>query len=511
MGNAATLENPKQPISSKADCREERSEIVAIDDDAMTIHALRRLIPEKNYAFLGSNDAQDGLKLISEKTAVVLLDLDMPQISGWECLNFVRQQFPHVQVIVLTGSSQISDAVEAIRGGAFQYVTKPFDRYQLIVFIEKAVAAWRAARRIGVLEESHSHNIPPRFARSSGAYADELTRQIDRIANLDSTVFIGGESGTGKSTVARMIHRKSRRADGPFVTVNCASLPRDLIHSELFGHTKGSFTGAVKDRLGHVEVADGGTLFLDEIGDLPLELQPKLLTFLQDKIIQRLGTTESKRVDVRLIVATHRDLGKMCREQLFREDLYYRLMVLGINLQPLRQRLDELPSLVEEILTMLCERMEVEQKTLATNSMARLLAHNWPGNIRELENVLERAVAFSSGEAIVPNDLLFYRTSENPFHSGGFVELDREDSEKQALAVESNTTYGELGEEPTEICDSVTTNEFDLVGKTLDEIEREAISRTLVALRGNKARAARSLGISEKSIYNKMQRLGLRN
>ena len=294
---------------------------------------------------------------------------------------------------------------------------------------------------------------------------------------LDSTVFIGGETGTGKSTIARMIHQRSQRSSGPFVTVNCASLPRDLIQSELFGHTKGSFTGAIADRIGHAEVADGGTLFLDEIGDLPIDLQPKLLTFLQDRTVRRLGASETNKVDVRLITATHHDLAELCRQGLFRQDLYFRLLVLNLELPALRFRTGEFATIAANILHAVCERQSIPEKQITKRAMEMLQQHSWPGNIRELENVLERAVAFAKSDSIEPTDLLF-----------------------------STAILDQRGTRSTDE-DETTVGGYQLAGKTLEQIERDAIIATMEMLGGNKAKSARTLGISEKSIYNKIKRL----
>lgn len=473
---------------------EKSTKLVAIDDDELTLLALRRVLKDFEYPVFSTTKAVEGLSHINEDTAVVFLDLNMPDLSGWDCLSFIRKEFPHVQVIILTGSTEVSDAVEAMRQGAFQYMTKPFTAQHVGVYVEKAVQAWKTLHDFGDLLESHCQNIPVHVAGDGSDYSDRLLLQVEKIAQLDSTVFIGGESGTGKSTVARLIHQSSARAKGPFVTVNCASLPRDLIQSELFGHAKGSFTGAIKDRVGHAEVANGGTLFLDEIGDLPLELQPKLLTFLQDKTIQRLGTSEPRKVDVRLIVATHRDLARMCREHQFREDLYYRLMVLGIELLPLRERIYELPVLSERILASLCRRMEKSDKTIRADAMAHLQSHDWPGNIRELENLLERALAFSASDELTPDDFVFSK-----------ITLDR----RTSASSPSLETCSPKPSSSANISKAEPTTGFpnDWLGKTLKEIEREAIIAALQAHRGNKAKTARTLGISEKSIYNKMHRL----
>ena len=521
--------------------------VVAIDDDMMTLRALQGHATRYGYSLKSADTAASGLQLINDTTSVALVDLRLPDIDGFECLRYVRESYPHVQIIVLTGSNETSDAVEAMRAGAFQFVTKPFDPKQLLVYLAKACETSATKVENRDLRESHCHNLPVQVPLVSGDANSRLMNQIKRLAAVDSTVFIGGESGTGKSTVARMIHQNSSRAKGPFVSINCASLPRDLLTSELFGHTKGSFTGAVKDRAGHAEVADGGTLFLDEIGDLPLELQPKLLTFLQDRTVQRLGSSEVRRVDVRLIVATHCDLAAMCREQAFRPDLYFRLMVLSVDLPPLRERMAELPAMAEGILAKICERMGTAPKQITDGAMRVLFDHSWPGNIRELENVLERAVAFSTETKIHARDLVVTNVALDRRGRGG---------EQVAIVASSDlavpTTLPQVRHEPEltskpldrfaqtltagrspspQITDSSSQLQSDeatasfqlsveksppnnsvryvLVGKTLADIERDAIIQTLEACRGNKAKTARMLGISEKSIYNKMRRLDI--
>ncbi len=535
MALAKTSENKRSNITEADEVtasHAERGSIVAIDDDPMTLRLLQGLLKGSEYQIQVSSDASSGLKLIDASTSVVLVDLQMPEVSGFDCLRYIRKNHPQAQVIVVTGSSQTSDAVEAMKAGAFQYVTKPFDPKQLRVYVDKAMQASKTANENLELRESHSHNLPVEVPQIVGDVNDWLMTRIDSLAKLDSTVFIGGESGTGKSTIARMIHQKSNRASKPFVSINCASLPRDLLTSELFGHTKGAFTGAVSDRAGHAEVANGGTLFLDEIGDLPLELQPKLLTFLQGRTIQRLGSSEVRKVDVRLIVATHRDLAEMCREQAFRQDLFFRLMVLSLELPPLRHRLSELPMMAEAALTRICKRMGMPPKRLTANGLGVLLKHSWPGNIRELENVLERAAAFSPGSEIGPDELVFTNMSLNrpsstrdadtsmmppsrPFAApraenytgatGNSFDRDRGRYDERAPVFENHTHPANGAPQPKPQAEPV----FTLAGKSLDAIEREAILQTLAVCHGNKAKSARMLGISEKSIYNKMRRLNV--
>ncbi|MFN7733682.1 MAG: sigma-54-dependent transcriptional regulator [Pirellula sp.] len=513
-----------QSAVNVAEARVDRTEvqIVSVDDDPMVLRILRSHLHAAGFSPLSIDNGDTALEVINQDTAVVLLDLHLPGKSGMDCLKHIRKHYPDTQVIVLTGSDDVKDAIHAMREGACEYVRKPYDKDELLVFIDKAVANWRMSRENSGLRESLSISIPVDLGPVPPKGDDKLTQSIARISELDSTVLIGGESGTGKSTVARLIHQQGPRGNGPFVAVNCASLPRDLIESELFGHTKGAFTGAVKDRPGRIEVADGGTLFLDEIGDLPLELQPKLLTFLQDRTIQRIGCNEVRKVDVRLIVATHRDLAAMCQANCFRTDLYYRLNVLRIMMPALRDRADEIPNLVQNILVRIAKRQGMQAPRVADDALAALITYPWPGNIRELENVLERALAFSRNRRIAANDLMFDSgmSMMQPAHAhpGGGQLLNEQ---RFAPAVSSaspqslrgvSTTHASMPSAPMRGNGESGQQSSDfsaLAGMTLDDIERIAIEQTLLACRGNKAKSARMLGISEKSIYNKIKRLSV--
>lgn len=326
------------------------------------------------------------------------------------------------------------------------------------------------------MSERRHHGVVPSAPRHKFAWESptslRLKSQIERVAAVNSTLLLLGESGTGKSTIARMVHERSARKNQPFVTVNCASLPRDLIDAELFGHAKGAFTGAVGDRVGRVEAAAGGTLFLDEIGDLPIELQPKLLTFLQERSFYRLGSNKMRSVDVRVISATHADLLERSKTGLFRRDLFFRLAVLRITVPTLAQRRDEIGTMARRILTRVAKQNANHALELSDNAIQQLQQYHWPGNIRELENVIENAVAFCETNVIQPTDLLISNAPMVP--------------------------------SPT---DATATSPF--LGKSLADLEKEAIIVALEHSNGNKAQTARSLGISLRSIYNKMRKHGL--
>ena len=401
---------------------------------------------------------------------MAIFDLMMPGATGQECLEQARQRFPDMAVMVVSGHGDIENAVEAMRCGAFTYLSKPIDREELLAHVAQAARSARLARDNRDLRQAVSDLQPTvDFVAGSGP-ARLLLQQITRIAQLDSSVLLTGASGTGKTILARLIHQAGPRGARAFVTVNCAAMPRDLIEAELFGHTRGAFTGAISDRPGRAELADGGTLFLDEVGDLPLEVQPKLLTFLQDHTVQRIGSNKTHRADVRVIAATNHDLATMCREKRFREDLFFRLNVLSLRVPTLAERLADMPALVCELLLRISRRRQCMPFVIAPDALSAIERHSWPGNVRELENVLERATAFCNRGTITMADLSFDDVTSTQAAGGGLASL---------------------------------------AGMTLEQVEARAILDTLRATGGNKAKAARDLAISEKSIYNKIKRLKL--
>jgi DNA-binding NtrC family response regulator len=367
---------------------------------------------------------------------------------------------------MVSSVGEVSTVVESMRLGAFWYVSKKNAPSEMNELIKKAHAF--ATLQIQNRELRQSLGGYSRSEGFQGISAESLKvlDRAKRAAELDSTLLITGESGTGKSTLAGYIHEMSPRKNSPFVFVSCASMPRDLLEAELFGHEKGAFTGALTARIGRIEAAEGGTLFLDEIGDLPLELQPKLLVFLQERIFQRLGSNRVQRVDVRIIAATNQPLQKMCNEKNFREDLFYRLNVLNIDILPLRKRTEDILPYARSYAEKISKRHSRVIR-LSESAEQALVNYHWPGNIRELQNVLERAVAFAKSDEIDKADL-FDGTD------------DLTDTTSRAFA-----------------------------GTTLEEVEKKAIIDTLNFCSGNKARAAKILGVSEKTIYNKLQKLGL--
>jgi len=449
--------------------------VLVADDEPLARRSLKRCLCSAGYNVVVACHGREALDLMEEDILVSLLDLNMPEVTGLECLQAIRREFPDTQIIVVSGEGEIEHAVAAMKAGAFEYVTKPFDADELLVHVAQAVKHARLNRDNRGLREAVGQSLPAVEFSANTTVAKELLSRIAKVAGIDSNVLITGESGTGKSTIARLVHQRGSRSNGPFVAVNCASLPRDLIESELFGHAKGAFTGATNDRPGRTEIADGGTLFLDEIGDLPLELQPKLLTFLQERTVQRVGCNKVRKVDVRVIAATHQALAEMCTEKRFREDLYYRLNVLSLHVPPLRDRLEDIKELTNHVLQRIARRRQCIEYEIENDALELLRQYDWPGNIRELENTLERASAFCEEYRILRNDI-------------EFAAVGRPDALDGATKHASRLT---------------------LAGRTLAEIEMQAIEDTLAACGGNKALSARQLGISEKSIYNKMRRHGL--
>jgi DNA-binding NtrC family response regulator len=409
----------------------------------------------------------------------------MPRLGGMQLLERVRAEYPDIPVILITAHGTVDSAVAALKAGAFDYVTKPFEQEELRKVIAKAARANDLERR-SVHEGTAEGDRPPLVGTSPSMRT--IYDMVARVADSPSTVLITGESGTGKELIARALHRGSSRRDKPLIKVNCAAIPKDLVESELFGYQRGAFTGAVGDKPGRFELADGGTLFLDEIGEIPVEIQVKLLRALQESEFERVGGIKTLKVDVRLIAATNRDLKSLIAEGRFREDLYYRLAVVPIALPPLRDRREDIPLLVAHFIEKYDRRLGKSVERIDDDALQLLVDYGWPGNIRELENLMERSVLFADGPSIrassLPDSLRETGTPPPPIAAMGPL---------GAIAAPSGASMKEI------------------VRQAQAELEKELISRALEETGGNVTRAAKRLQISRKSLQVKMKDLGLRD
>jgi DNA-binding NtrC family response regulator len=462
--------------------------VLIADDEQRDLRRMQHHLESEGYRVRTARDGREAMRRITPGLAIALFGTGLQEISGLKCLAHSQHHYPDLPVILISPVAEVADAVLAMKMGAVDYLIKPVAPEALVGRVREAILGRTAAA-------PDDDRAVCRAARCSAAPVCQfqfvgdcppmrmLLHRIRRVAELDSTILITGASGTGKSTIAQMIHKSGPRSGGPFVSVNCSSLPRDLMEAELFGHAVGAFTGAVSDRPGRAEMADKGTLFLDEIGDLPLELQPKLLTFLQDRTFHRIGSNAVRKVDTRVIAATHQDLMAMCRQNRFRADLLYRLNVLPLHVPALDERREDIPGLAAYVLDSIARRRGIGGFDLAPEASASLQAYSWPGNVRELENCLEQATAFCEGRTIAAADL---RLGISLLRQGdGPVQLARDD--------------GPLN----------PPKSFSLDGLTLREIERQAVTAALISCQGNKAKAARQLGVSEKTIHNMVRRLKL--
>jgi DNA-binding NtrC family response regulator len=452
--------------------------ILVADDDESILRLLEYNLQRAGFLPVLATNGREAIALASDDLVCALVDLKMPELDGMAVLEHMKRTHPETPVIMISATGQVRNAVAAMKQGALEYITKPFDLDELLSLVTSAARMGRALQENRQLHDAMTRPAPETGFAGTSPAARELLATVARIAPLDATVLLTGESGVGKGLLARMIHRASRRAAAPFVTVSCPALPRELLESELFGHERGAFTGAHQRRIGRVELAAGGTLFLDEIGDLPLLLQPKLLNVIQDRQFQRLGGSKPMGADVRLIAATNVDLHEKIALKEFREDLYYRLNVIPIHIPPLRERRDDLPLLCRQVLDGVAHERGTEPFTLSAGASEAVHRYRWPGNVRELENTLERASAFCAGRVIQPEDL-----------PAEILRPARTTSPAGSPAADGGP---------------------QVAGMTIEELEKLAIQQTLRSCNGNKAAAARHLGITEKTIYNKMSRLGLR-
>ena len=465
--------------------------VVIADDEPSLRKVISSLLRREGYEVLEARDGEEALSLLSSEVAVLISDLRMPKLDGMQLFRRAIAEYPDLKVILFTAYGRITESVEAVKLGAFDFVEKGTDNEHILQAVRKAVASYeldqRAPRRpVGL--------IPPQLGRyglvGTAPALQKVFSLIEKVADTPSTVLIIGESGTGKELVARALHEHSGRKNESFIRINCAAIPRTLMESELFGYDKGAFTGAVSAKPGRFELADRGTLFLDEIGELAVEMQVKLLRVLQESEFERVGGIRTLRVDVRVIAATNRDLVKEAAAGNFREELYYRLNVVPIQLPPLRERVADIPLLVSHFLTRFNERLRKSVSGLADEAMAALLRYPFPGNIRELENVIERTVLLAEGPVIEARDLppnVAHLSSSPP----------PPPLRSQALPLGSSSR-------------PLATSLKDIVRQETERVEREMIQRALSDTQGNVTQAAKQLGISRKSLQIKMKELKLR-
>jgi NtrC-family two-component system response regulator AlgB len=452
-------------------------DFLVIDDDKTFRDATCFLIEEAEHYAEGVESGSLGLTWLKEdKWDAVLLDLNLGQENGLDVLAEIQRQFPQIPVVMITAQGSVKSAVEAMRRGAVDFLEKPFQREQFMTVLARLQRLNQMSRRIERLEqdasETRAQSLEP-ITDFATPPVQEVMEVLLRAARTPASILISGESGTGKSVAARAVHEKSHLADKPFVTVSCPSLSRELLESELFGHVRGSFTGAIKDHWGKVRAAEGGTLFLDEVGDLPMEIQPKLLRLLQEREYERLGENVTRQASLRVIAATNRDLRKRVTEGLFREDLYFRLNVVAVEMPPLRARQADLIQFAEHYRKFFVEQCGCKLDGFTTEAIACIRAYPWPGNLRELRNAIERAVILAKGKMISPDDFPAELRGQNAVPNA---------------AVESLPLVGSL--------------------ISLEKLE-ESHLRKVLEQTPSLTEAAEILGIDQATLYRKRKKIGL--
>ena len=453
--------------------------ILVVDDEQDSRAGLTLLLSSLGYEVEGVGDGETALERASSfRPHVVITDLVMPGLDGLDLLKSIGSVAPSAAVIMLTGHASIETAVQAVRDGAYDYLTKPVDPQRLQVLLEKAIEKAEMAREVAILRKQVKGSRGLGTLLGTSPAMQEVYRLIELAAPTPAPVLISGETGTGKELVARTIHERSSRSRQPFVAVNCSAIPETLLESELFGHEKGAFTGAAERRAGYFELADAGTIFLDEITEMSASLQAKYLRVLQDGMVRRLGGKNELKTDLRVVAATNRSPLEAVKNGQLREDLYYRLNVMSIAMPPLRDRREDIPLLVEAFIEEFNGKYDKAVKGIDEASLAFLTAHNWPGNVRELRNTLERAMVASDGPMITVRSM--------PNAPGGGPQP----------VVES-----------TDDPDAIVLH----LGTTLEDAEREVLLRTLASTSNNKTRAAEILGCTPKTLHNKLQRYAARS
>ncbi len=451
-----------------------KSKILVIDDDTSLRRVLEYNLVESGYLVVSAPDGEEGLRLFGEETPdLVITDMKMPGMDGIQVLKHIKERAPDMLVIMITAFGAVDVAVDAMKAGAYDYITKPFNRDELRMSVAKALRFTGLAAENRRLKSELADRTDFRSIVGASSEMERVFHVVRKVADTDASVLITGESGTGKELIARQIHDLSSRRDAPFVPINCAAIPRDLLESELFGHVKGAFTGAIKDKIGKFTQAEGGTLFLDEVGELPLDLQPKLLRALQERVIEPVGGGRPVKLDVRVVGATNRDIDVALADGSFREDLFYRLAVIPLQLPSLRERRDDIPLLLRSF----CSKHGAGAVTFEPAALAALSSYHWPGNVRELENLVERLLIMRNGTVITVGDLpAKVRGDVAPADQGG-----------SSLKV-INLPDG---------------------GYSLEQLEREVVMESLARTGWNQTAAARFLRIPRHILVYRMEKYGI--
>jgi two-component system response regulator PilR (NtrC family) len=437
--------------------------LLIVDDEESMVEFLTLLFQDSEFTVATAGSATQARELLQDSYDLVLCDIMMPDGNGLDLLKEIKQQSPNTAVIMMTAYSSDKSAIEAMRHGAYDYLSKPFDVEELKVLVEKAL------ERADLVEENVylRRELEQRYTFANiigkSQRMQAIFKVIERVARTPSTVMVNGESGTGKELIARAIHFSSPRSGRRFLSLNCGALPENLLESELFGHERGAFTGAVKDKKGLFQEADGGTLFLDEIGEMSQVMQVKLLRVLQEKTLRRVGGSREESVDVRIITATNRNLQEMVAEGGFREDLFYRINVIPIELPPLRQRREDIPLLVDHFLKQYAEEMQVDLPQISVEAMRVLEAYDWPGNVRELENMIERTMALSTSGMITSKDLPVHLVTNRGGAGPELIDLPEDGLDLEAYLEEIRS---QLMRQALERADGVQTQAAELLGMT---------------------------------------------
>ena len=454
--------------------------ILIIDDDESIIWVVKKTLEPLGYGITSRTRLSSGLRAVQDRPQVVLLDLILPDGDGLEGLREIHSVYPEAIVIMITAHARMQSTITAMKEGAYDYLEKPFDIEELKIVVEKAFRDISMREELRELKKAALETeYPQMIGKSPGML--KVFKDIGKVAPKDITVLITGESGTGKELVAKAVHYNSTRSAGPFVAINSASIPKDLLESELFGYKKGAFTGAVKEKKGKIESANGGTLFLDEISEMETGLQAKLLRFLQEKEFSPLGSNDIIKADARIIGATNKKLSEAVAKGHFREDLYYRFNVVQIKLPPLRERKEDIPLFLKNFLREASEKLETGEKELSKDARAALLKYDWPGNVRELENVIKRACVLSTGAVIEKKDLL--------------IDEDNAGSIKDFLE-EKLKRY---------LKDMTKVTNFNLYDTVLSEVEKALITIVLRETNGNQLKTAKVLGINRNTLRTKIK------